>query len=790
MSAGATAKILGARVRRVEDPRVLLGEARYVDDVPLRGVLSVAFLRSSYARARIASIDGSAARSMPGVTGVWTAEDLAGSLAPLRVEHAQAAGGGPFRTCEWPVLASGTVRFVGEAVAAVVADDRYLAEDAVERIDFDFDPLEAVADMEAALAPGAPLVHDEWGDNVFQRVAMSNGDVAGAFRGAAVVVAERFATGRHLALPIETRGCVASFERGSGELTFWSSTQMPHVLRSELSRALALPESRVRVIAPDVGGGFGLKAHVFPEEILVGWLALRLGRPVKWIEDRREHLAASMHAKHEIVRGELAAARDGTILAIRASILCDVGAYTEYPWPTFEPNVTAGAMTGPYRVPAFAYEATSIATNKASLGAYRGVGQPIGVLATERLIDLAAAKLGLDPADCRRRNMIRGDEHPYRTVLGTEIESGSHVECLDAALERIGYAGFRSEQAKAREAGRYVGIGIASYVEVTAPGSAVWQSMGPAVGGWESATVRLELDGNATVLLGVNSQGQGHATTFAQAAAETLGLRLADVRVVQGDTAITPRGWVAGGSRCAVACGGAVLSASGRLRDRLLAAASRLSELPTGALEIQGGIVRRAADGGEVVPVRELARAMALGRAGDDGPLEETARYEPPPLTHSNATHVVTVEVDVETGQVKCLRYVVAEDCGTMMNPLVVDGQIQGGVAQGIGAALYEELVYDENGQLLTGTLMDYLPPTSSDVPRVEIIHFETPSPYTLGGFKGMGEGGAIGPPGAIANAVADALAPFGARPTEIPLTPERVLALVDRARSMREGGE
>jgi carbon-monoxide dehydrogenase large subunit len=787
MSLGSTAKLLGARVRRVEDPRVLLGRTRYVDDVQLPGALALAFLRSPHAHARIGSIDLEAARRAPGVQAVLTAADLESFLPPLRLEYDSSSGRPPCRDVVWPMLAAGKVRFVGEAVVAIVAERRDLAEDACERVEIEWQPLEPVVDVERAAQASSPRVHEEWPDNVYQHLERTHGDVAAAFRSAAVVVSERFHSGRHLALPLEGRGLLASWDPSSDSLTVWASTQMPHVLRSELAQALGLGEHGVRVIAADVGGGFGLKSHVFPEEVLAAALPRRLGRPVKWIEDRREHLAASQHARDQIVAAELALGRDGTMLGLRAHVTCDIGAYVEYPWPTFEANVTAASMPGPYKLRAFAYETLSVATNKCSIGAYRGVGQPIGVLTMERLVDMAARKLGMDRAELRRRNLIARDEHPYRTVLGSEIESGSHRECLDRALEMIDAAGIDGRRRAARVRGVRRGLGFAPYVEVTAPSTQVWQSLGPAVGGYEPALVRMEPDGRVSVAVGVNSQGQGHETTFAQIAADRLGVPLEHVRVIQGDTATTPRGWVTGGSKSAVATGGAVLRAAEKIRAKLLRAASRLAEVPETDLDLRDGSVRRVSDDGLVAPIRDVARAVWLRKARlppDDEPgLETTVRYEPPPLTHSNATHAAEVEVDEETGKVTVVRYVVVEDCGTILNPTIVDGQIQGGVAQGIGGALYEEIVYDENGQLVTGTLMDYLPPTAADVPRVDIAHIETPSPYTEGGIKGMGEGGVIAAPAAIANAVADALSEFSPRVNRVPLTPERVLTMIDASR-------
>jgi carbon-monoxide dehydrogenase large subunit len=783
-----TGKMVGAQVRRVEDPRVLLGKSRYVDDIHLPGTLALAFVRSPYAHARIVHIDASAAQAHPGVRAVITGADVAKVIPPLRVEY-DPVRAPTHKACDWPVLAHEKVRFVGEAIAAIVAVNRYVAEDAAALVEVEYEPLEVVWDMEKALEPGSPLVHEEWGDNLMQVLQAEIGEVAKVFQEADCVVAERFVTGRHMALPMETRGCLASYETATDLLTLWSSTQVPHVVRTHLAIVLNFPEHHIRVVAPDVGGGFGLKAHLFPEEVIAAFLSCRLHRPVKWIEDRREHLSASLHAKQQVVQAELALRKDGTILGMKGRFISDVGAYSDYPWGSgFEAGHAASSMPGPYKVPAFRFEALSVATHKTTIGPYRGVGLPIGVLVTERLLDLGAQKLGLDPAALRLRNMIRKDEHPYRTIIGAEIESGSHQESLQMALDMLGYQEFRAQQQKLRAQGRYIGVGFGCYIEGTAPSSKAFQSMGLALGGYESATVRMDIAGKVTVLVGTHSHGQSHETTLAQVAADELGVPLADVKVIEGDTMAVPYGWGTWGSRSAVTGGGAVSMAATKLREKILRVASRLSEVPESDLELADGSVRRQTDGGALVPLKEIVHHIMVAPgnlpAGEDPGLEATAHYEPPPSTHANATHLATVEVDVETGQVKLLRFIVVEDCGTIINPLVVDGQIQGGVAQGIGTALYEQAVYDENGQFLTGTLMDYLTPTAADVPRVEIGHIESPSPYTPRGIKGMGEGGAIAPPAAIANAVADALAPFAVRVNEIPLTPERVLACLERARN------
>ena len=646
-------------------------------------------------------------------------------------------------------------------------------------VEVDYDPLDAIWHPEQALEPNAPLVHEEWNDNLMETAAVSIGDVDSVFQEADCVVTERFTTGRHMALPMETRGCVAQFEAATDSFTIWSSTQAPHILRASLSHLLDVPEQQIRAIAPDVGGGFGLKSATFPEEVITTFLARHLGRPVKWIEDRREHLSASQHAKQQIVDAELALTNSGIILGFKGHFLSDVGGYSIYPWSSaFEVSHAAFSIPGPYKIPAFQVETKAVATNKASIGPYRGVGLPIAVLTMERLMDMAADKLGIDPAELRLKNMIRNEDHPYTNIIGSEIESGSHQEALQKALDMLGYQDFRAQQEQARTAGRYIGVGIGSYIEGTAPSSAVMQSSGVSViGGDEGVAIRVETDGIVTVLTGTCSHGQGHATTFAQMTADELGVPLTAIKVVQGDTAIVPEGWGTWGSRSAVVSGGAIAIAAKELRGDILEAAARLSEIPTDDLELVDGIILRKQDSRQVVTLTELAKSVPVQ-------LEAATRYEPPALTHSNASHVVTVEVDIETGQVKLLRYIVVEDCGTMLNPLIVEGQIQGGVAQGIGMALYEHAIYDENGQFLTGTLMDYLIPTAADVPEVEIGHLESPSPYVASGIKGMGEGGAIAPPAAIANAVADALRPFGVQVNTVPITPEQVLTMLDRAQA------
>lgn len=783
-------KFVGARVARVEDWKILNGRTSYVDDLQLPDCAALVFLRSTHAHARIVSIDISRAANAPGVLKVLTGEDLKDALPPLRVDWDPESIQPPHRSSDWFILAREVVRFFAEAVAAVVATDRYLAEDARDLIRVEYEPLGVLLDAEQALEPDAPILHPGWDDNVMFRSERNCGDVARAFSRAHLTVAQRFKTGRQTALPLETRGCVASYDAGEGELTFWSSSQIPHVLRTHIARLLKFPENRLRVIAPDVGGGFGQKAHVFPEEILTAYLSLQLKRPIKWIEGRGESLSSALHAKEQVIDAELALSKEGSIVGLRARFVSDIGAYTEYPWTSWlEVFLAANVLPGPYRIPAYSFEALAVCTNKTTLGVYRGVGAPIATFVIERLVDIAARKLRIDPVELRLKNMIRNEDHPYTNVVGAHIESGSHQESLHKAVAMIGYADFRREQAAQRKLGRYLGLGIAPFVEVSAPGTQFLLAGGsPRTAGWESARVQMDIAGKVTVSVGTHSHGQGHATAFAQLAADELGVDVADVRVRYGDTSISPLGWGTNASRSAVVGGGATLKGARILRDKILRFASKRTEVPTVDLELKDHFVRRKSDGWVLAAIADLAHDLIIpvdgNYLGEEPGLDTTVVYEPPMMTNSNAVHLATVEVDIETGQVKILRYVVVEDCGTVINPMIVEGQIQGGVAQGIGGALYEQIVYDTRGRLMSGSLMDYLPPTATEVPTVEIAHLESPSPHTLLGIKGMGEGGAIGPPGAIANAVEDALAPFEVRVSELPLTPERVLSLLSGATS------
>jgi len=769
----------------VEDARLLQGQGRFVADLTLSRMLHVAFLRSPHAHARLVSVDTRPARTLPGVAACITGDEIATHARPIRAESKMAG----YHATEFPPLARGKVRFVGEAVVAVLAESRYVAEDALEAVDVRYAALPVVATPETAMAGDAPLVHEAAGSNVLLSRAFVRGDADAAMAGAAVVVGDRFRFHRHAGVTMENRACLADWNTGAGELTLWSSTQVPGLLREALAELLDLPAHRLRVVAPDVGGGFGVKSALYPEEVAVCALARLTGRPVKWVGDRREDLLTSTQAWDETIDAELAVDADGTIHALRARVVADVGAYSIHPWTaSIEVVQVISFLPGPYRVPHYRGEAWGVATNKAPMGPYRGVGRPVSTFVTEALVDRAARRLGMDPVALRLRNLIRPDELPYRSPSGVVWDSGSFVESLERARDVVAYEHVRAAQRDPRRAGRYVGVGVACYVELTGVGSAIPASPGAAINtGTEGATVRVDPSGTVTASFGLACQGQGHETTLAQVVAAELGARLEDVRVVSGDTAAGPAGTGTYASRSAVIGGGAAILAARALREKALAIGAHLLEVSADDLTLADSraTVRGAPD--RALSLREIARAAYAGAkrlpAGMEPGLEATRFYDPYFGTASNATHIAVVEVDPETCGVVVRRFVVVEDCGRIINPLIVEGQAIGGVAQGVGAALLEEIVYDGDGQLLTGSLMDYLVPTAAELPPVEVVHLERPSPTTLGGFKGVGEGGTIGAPAAVANAIADALKPLGIELSELPVTPDRLFRLLSRPR-------
>jgi len=751
----------------VEDPRLIQGQGQYLDDIRLDGLLHAAFVRSPHAHARIVTVDTAAALRASGVSAALTGRDLEGAVKPL----APRLEGPGFTPTAWPALALDRVRFVGEPVAVIAAENAYAAADACELVAVEYEPLAALADTRSATAAGAPRLHDGHTSNVLFERHHSQGEVDRAFAGAALVVSETFTHGRCSAAPLEPRGLVAQW--ADGALTIWTGTQVPQVYRLALVRAFGLDEGRVRVIVPDTGGGFGQKMHVMPEDLAVAALSRATRRPVKWVETRSENLAAASHAREARVEIEAAADAAGAILALRARLYSDAGAYHIHPLTAaLEPMGTAAILPGPYRIPAYAFEAVAVATNKPPLGAYRGVGMTMGAFVMERTLDLVAERLGLDPAEIRRRNLIPRDGYPYTSAAGFVYDSGDFPTALEQALALAGYERLTRERDDARRQGRLLGVGLSCYTEFTGIGSETYRGRGMVeIPGPEAAMVKMAADGNVTCLLSFSSQGQGHATTVAQLVADQLGVPLERVRVLQPDTATSPPGSGTFASRGAIVQQGAAGAAAVTLRKRILDLAGGLLEASPADLELRDGrvSVRGMPDRG--VGLADIARAAGTAS------LEVTERFDPPGPTFSGAVHVASVEVDRETGRVSLRAYAVVEDCGPVINPMIVEGQIHGAVTQGVGEALGERLVYDESGQLLTGTFMEYALPVAEALPSFTIGHLETPSPLTPGGYKGMGEGGTIGAPAAIANAVADAVRPLGVSVTALPILPERLLA-------------
>ncbi|MGH7057023.1 MAG: xanthine dehydrogenase family protein molybdopterin-binding subunit [Acetobacteraceae bacterium] len=757
---------------------MLLGRGRFLDDLHLPGMLHAAFVRSPYAAARIDDIDTRHARKMEGVIAVITASGLAGTVKPIRALLAPDAGA-TYHATDWPALAVGEVRYVGEAVAVVIADSRYIAEDAAALVDVAYVAKAVVSDAAAALATSAPSVHASVPDNKVFSVAIGKAHLGSA----RVTVAARFRHPRVTGAAIENCGVVADFRPQEDELVVWSGTQIPHLLRDLIRDCLGLNDITVRVIAPDVGGGFGIKMQAFPEEIVIAHCALRLGRAVKWVQDRIENLSASVHARDVLVDAELRAKEDGTLLGLSARALVNVGAYSSYPLSAaLEPLTIASALPGPYRLAAYAYEGTAVATHRCPVGAYRGVGFTLGPLVIEGLLDRLARKLGMDPMELRKRNLIPPSDMPAISPAGVLYDSGDYPALLALAERTAGYREWRAEQARARQAGRALGIGIACFVEATGMNRAVYRRRGMVqVPGYDAARLTLARDGVLEAAVSTPSQGQTQSHAFKRLLAASLGISEASIRVVLGDTARTPYGSGTFASRSMVGGGGALLAAAERLKERLVALAAARWNLQAGALRYDRGAVAEVESPGRRLSVAELA-AYAYG---PDAPLSEDsapgvvvfATYDPPLAPHSAAAHLALVEVEKETGRVKILRYVVAEDCGRIVDRLSVEGQVRGAVAQGIGSALLEELAYDGDGQLLSASFVDYLLPSATDIPAVEIAHMETPSPGTAKGMKGVGESGIIGAPAVIAGAVMDAL---GAAPEEVrlPLTPERVRAI------------
>lgn len=766
-------KLFGAPVPRTQDDRLLKGEGRYLDDLVLPNMLHVAFMRSTHPSAKLGRVDTVRARALPGIASVVCHEDLgsAGQPFPQLLPHHGLV------SATWSALAQGSVCFVGEAIAAVAAESIASAVEAVEAIEVDYDSVDPVLDLEAAVRPASRLVHPECPRNIAMHLVETCGDIEAALRAAPHRLEERFRITRGGGMPLETRGILADFDTTRRELTIWSSTQEPHNVRNVVADILGLPRHQVRVIAPDTGGGFGTKLNVYPEEVVIPWLALRLGRPVKWIETRSEHMLSATQEREQIHEIEVGFDDKGTLLVLKDRFFHDMGAYC--PRGAAVPHNTSAALIGPYRIANVRSEIFAVYTNTATVSAYRGAGQPQGVFVIERMMDRIAEKVGRDPADVRLINTLRSEAFPYDTGLtnllggAVEYESGDFVGTHQKALEAANYTALRAKQAEARKAGRYFGIGIANYVELTGRGP------------WEGSGVRVEPDGNVTVYTGAPSQGQGHETTLAQICADNLGLPIDRIKVLGGDTALIPHGIGTFASRVGVLAGNAVRLSSIQVKDKILRIASDLLEVGAADLVVEDGKVSIVGVPDKFLSFADVARhAQRAARPNDEEPGLEAVRYfKTSNITYSNGTHIVSVEVDVQTGMVEILSYALAHDCGRLINPMIVEGQILGGIACGIGNSLLEEHAYNADGQLMSGSFMDYAMPLAIHVPEIKMIHQETPSTLNPLGVKGAGEAGTIPVPAAICNAIEDALRPLGVRINEAPLPPSRLWKLIHARR-------
>jgi len=770
-----TTRYIGKPLKRKEDPRLIQGIGHYVDDLSLSGMHYAAFLRSPYAHAKIRSVDLSKARHASGVVLALSGADIDGAIQAVPC----AAQIPDMKAAARPVLARDRVRFVGEAVAVVVASDRYAARDALDLIEVDYEALTPIVNPEKAIAKGAAPLHAGHKDNVAFKWELEGGDLKAAFQSADKVIKQRIVNQRLIPVPIETRGVLADYKPGEGQLTVWSSTQIPHLLRTQIASMLNFPETLVRVVTPEVGGGFGTKLNVYPEEALVAYLAIQLGKPVKWIESRRENFQATIHGRDQIDDLEVAIKRDGTVLGLRCRVIADLGAYYQLLTPLI-PTLTGLMMTGCYKIPAARMEITGVFTNKMATDAYRGAGRPEATYLIERVMDLVAVELKKDPIEVRRKNFPQPKDFPYATPTGLIYDSGDYQKALDVALKVADYKKLRQEQAKLRKEGRYTGIGISTYVEICGMGPS---SAMPA-GGWESATVRVEPTGGVSVMTGSSPHGQGQETTFAQLGADILGIDPSQVQVVHGDTSIVPYGIGTFGSRATAVGGTAVYKSLQKVKEKLAQIAAHLVGSDPERMVFADGKIsakespKKSVAFGQAVSAAYVAKTLP---ADMEPGLEATTFFEPSNFTYPFGTHICVVEIDAETGDVKLVRYVAVDDCGNVINPLLVEGQVQGGIVQSVGQALLEEAVYDEQGQLITGELMDYALPRATDMCWIETERTVTPTPVNPMGVKGVGEAGTIAATPALAGAVADALAPFGIHHVDMPFKREKIWHLLQK---------
>jgi carbon-monoxide dehydrogenase large subunit len=771
---------VGRRMPRREDAELLTGRGRFIGDLARPGMVHAVFLRSPYPHARILSVDTSRALAMPGVHAVLTGADLPEDLGAQPNTHLFGE-----RETPYYALARERARYAGEPVAVIVADSQYLAEDARDEVLVDWEPLPSVGDAERALAEDAPLVYDDrdWPDNVAATFEQEMGDVDSAFEDADVVVTERYRIQRQFGCSLETRGVLAEWDQNVDELTLWTSSQIVHIARDLLAAVLRLPEHRIRVIVPRMGGGFGAKFHFYPEETAVALAARATGRPVRWVEDRMESFLATVHAREQRVEISMAAREDGTITAVKGDLVGDMGAalHTVGYGPLW---LTAVMITNVYEIPNARVRARAVVTNKTPLGSFRGWGQPQANFVIERTVDRLARELGMDRADLRRRNFIPPERLPRKSLHHT-LDSGDYPRCLDRALELLDERGWRERQRELREEGRHVGIGLSFYTENSALGpSRMLNQGGVQQGGYDIARVRVEPGGEVTLYTGLCEMGQGVSNALSQVCADNLGVHPDQIKVVTGDSSQVPyTGYGTGASRGAAVGGAAVMRASRKVREKVMRIAAHMLEANPDDLEAEDGSIFVRGTPTAAVTMADVGRAAYLRAIelpeGEDPGLEAIEAFDPPQFAWPYGANIAVVEVDVETGEVSFLDYLYVHDCGTIVNPTIVEGQIMGAVAQGIGSALFESLPYDEDGQPLFGTFMEYLLPTAAELPRLAMEHQHTPSPNIPGGMKGVGEAGTIGSPAAVVAAIEDALAPYGVRINETPVTPAAILAMV-----------
>ena len=782
--------LFGSAIKRREDPRLITGAATYVDDVKLPGLTYAAILRSPYAHARITAVDVSEARKAAGVIAVYTGADIKDRVAP--VPCAWNPPNCDLKVPAHPLLAFEKVRYVGDGVAMVVADSRAAARDAIDLIDVDYDTLDGGVDPEKMAQAGVPQLHDSVPGNIAFTWVVAGGDAERAFQSAEVTVQQRIVQQRLLPTAMEPRAAVASYNKGSGHLTLWATSQNPHIHRFLCSVMLKLPEHRIRVIAPEVGGGFGSKIPAYPDEALVSFAAMDLGRPVKWTEDRSENYKVTIHGRDHVQYVELCGNRDGTITGLRTKVYAGMGAYASTAGPGI-PTILHGLIyPGAYGVPNVHGTIYGVYTSSAPVDAYRGAGRPEASYLLERMVDIFARKVGMDPVEVRRKNFIPPEKFPFTTSTGLTYDSGNYEPALDRALQILDYKAFRRQQEEARKQGRYLGVGVVSYIEICGLGpSQVAGAVGFGGGLYDSAVVRVYPTGVVRVYIGASPHGQGEETTFAQIVADEFGYPVENVEIVHGDTETTPQGWGTYGSRSTAVCGSAVKVAAQRVKEKAKKIAAHLMEAneedihwKDDAFQVRGS----PGQGKSFAEVALMANVAWNMPAGVEPGLEASAFFDPSNFVYPFGSHVCTVEVDPETGEVKILRYIAVDDCGPHINPMIVEGQIHGGVVQGLGEGLQEICVYDDAGQLITGTMMDYAVPKASQMPNIETDHTVTPSPVNPLGVKGCGEAGTISSAACLVNAVCDALAPLGITHIDKPLTPARVWAAIQQARASGNG--